>query len=502
MTTAAWAILYLVFYMAATAYLSWAGARKTQSFASYAASGAQLGIVPTALVAAACLTSTATFSINPGYVYSQGISALIGFSLPVAVGVTLAFFFLGPRLRETSVGPDGTIKVLTLPQWIGTRFESPRLRNLFAVLVLALVSYAVLILVGASHVMAAIVGIPFWLASVLIMVFVVAYTAIGGTHAHASTNVIKGGLLCFAACTMGGLAAYKLWGGAHPAIAAVQAADPKLLSVFREGSKLFSGPLDVFVFPLVIGFALACQPHILVKALYVADPRAVRRVALIVGALFLTLGAPALLVGLAARADLGDALLKTQDKAVSTWIAAAFPAPLAGLLGVIMIAVAIGTLNALLLSLGSGFAHDVARPLVARFTGRASSDASALAWGRFGTVIVGIVVLAISCSEPRNVWVGSVVGVYALVAAACPAVVAGCLGAPRSPAAFVGVAAFVGPIVHLALFFSGVSGNPNATGSAGIVAALAIVTLGHVVASRRVAAKNAAAPVTETLVTV
>jgi len=312
---ALWASLFLVLYVLITAWLTRRGAKQTSSFAAYAASGAQIGVIPTALVAAACLTSTATFSINPGFVYAEGLAAFVAFSLPVAIGVTLAFVTLGPRLRETSVGPDGTIKVLTLPEWVGRRFESPRLRSLFAVLVLALFSYAILILVGASYVASATLGVPVGAASVAIMTFVVAYTTIGGTAAHASTNAVKGALLLFAACAMGGAAAVALFRGPEPAIATLQAADPKLLGIFREGSARFANPLDVLVAPLVIGFALACQPHILVKVLYVRDPKTVRKTGFVTGAIFLALGAPALLSGLAARAALGAAV--KQDAATS-----------------------------------------------------------------------------------------------------------------------------------------------------------------------------------------
>ncbi|HZU98848.1 MAG TPA: hypothetical protein VFF73_19230, partial [Planctomycetota bacterium] len=384
------------------------------------------------------------------------------------------------RLRETSAGPDGTIKVLTLPEWVGRRFESPRLRSLFAVLVLALFSYAVLVLVGASYVASATLGIPVGLATIVIMAFVVAYTAIGGTAAHASTNVVKGGLLLFAACAMGGLAAATLFTGLHPDVEKLRAADPQLLSLWREGSTMFGGPLSVLLFPLVMGFALACQPHILVKVLYVKDPRSIRRTGLATGLLFLALGAPALLSGLAARASLGDAL--KQDRAASAWVASAFPAPIAALVGVIMIAAAIGTLNALLLALGSTFAHDVARPLTAKITGRASKESSALLWGRVATVFVGLLVVAVAYDPPKLVWVTGVMGVYALVAAACPAVLVGCLRGTRAPAWAIGLAAIVGPATHAVLYATGVSANPNATGAAGVVAGLAIALTGRAIA--------------------
>jgi SSS family solute:Na+ symporter/sodium/pantothenate symporter len=482
-TLATWAALYLVVYVVATAWLTRRGAKKTSTFAAYAASGAQLGVLPTALVAAACLTSTATFSINPGYVYKDGIAALIGFSLPVAIGVTLAFFFLGPRLRETSVGPDGAIKVLTLPEWVGRRFDSPKLRSYFAVLVLLLFFYAVLVLAGASYIASAILDVRIGVATTIIMAFVVAYTAIGGTHAHATTNVVKGSLLVLAAATMGGLAAYKLFSGAHPAIDTLRATDPQLLAAWREGSTLFATPYAVFLFPLVMGFALACQPHILVKVLYVKDPAAVRKTGLATGALFLCLGAPALLTGLAARAELGAAV--KSDAVTSTWVSSAFPAPIAALLGVILIAVGIGTLNALLLALGSTFAHDVARPLASKIAGRPIAESSALTWGRAATVVIGALVVAVAYNPPAQVWITGSLGVYALVAGACPAVLTGCLRGAAAPAWIVGLAAVVGPLTHASLYLSGVSHNPNATGAAGVALGLTIALGGRALAVRR-----------------
>ena len=480
MTLPAYAALYLVVYVLATAFLARLGARKTGDFAAYAASGAQLSPLATALVAAACLTSTATFSINPGFVYKEGVSALLAFSLPVAIGVTLAFFFLGPRIRETSVGPDGTIRVLTLPEWVGRRFESPRLRSLFAVLVLLLFFYAVLVLAGAAYVASATLGVPVGAATIIIMVFVVAYTAIGGTHAHASTNVVKGALLLVAAIAMGTLAARRLFTGPAPEIQRLASVDPLLLVPFREGSALFSSPLHVLAFPLVMGFALACQPHILVKVLYVRDARAIRRTALATGALFLALGAPALLSGLAARAELGEAL--KQDRAASTWVAGAFPAPIAALVGTIMIAAAIGTLNALLLALGSTFAHDVVRPLAERFSGKAA--ASSLGWGRVATLGLGALVALVAYDPPKLVWLTGVTGVYALVAAACPAVIAGCMKG-RTPAWAIGAAAVLGPALHAGLYLFGVSPNPNATGTAGVALGLAIAVAGRAISSGR-----------------
>ena len=82
-------------------------------------------------------------------------------------------------------------------------------------------------------------------------------------------------------------------------------------------------------------------------------------------------------------------------------------------------------------------------------------------------------------------------GVYALVAAACPAVLVGCMRGTTAPAGFIGVAAILGPATHAALYWLGVSANPNVTGAAGVTVGLAVALAGRVYAGMRTAGAGA-----------
>lgn len=496
MTTAAWAIAFFAVYLIAIAYLSWKGAQKTSSFASFAAGGSDMGVFSTAVVAAAVLTSTATFAINPGLVYMEGLPALLGFSIPVALGIGAAFVVLGPRLRRTSVGPDGSIRVLTLPAWIGERFASSRVRSLYAILSLLLFSYSVLILVGAVNVSVATLGLAnvehgAGYATFGLVTIVLLLTVFGGTHAHASTNYAKGLLLLGTA----GLFAWRA--GSHfaandgAAWTALHQTDSKLFDLTREGSVFFSDQASVFFYPLVIGFALACQPHIIVKALYVKDAKALPKVGVATGTLFCLLGIPALFAGLAAKSALATAV--KPDQAVATWVATTFPAGLAGLVGVVLVAVGIGTLNALFLALGTTVANDVVAP-IARLVnqGKSPEPSSMLLAGRIATVVVAALTGIVAAYPPALIWPLGVSGVYAFAAAACPAVIAGCL--ERRPSArWIAASGISSALLFVALYdkvqtfafalFDAkpifVVKNPNLLGAAGVGLGLAIVLVGR-----------------------
>jgi len=487
MSTLGWSVLVFSAYVVALLAYGARGARGggiPATLASFAAGRSGLGALPIGFVTAACLASTATFAINPGFVYRHGISALLAFTLPVAAGIAAAFVLLADRFRETSLGPDGAPRLLTLPQWIGERFGSSRLRTLFSALTIGLFSYVVLVVVGSAYVVAQMLGIPVGAAAAGLVLVVVASTLAGGSAAHAAINVIQGALLAVAALVLGGTALVSLLSAGGASLETAVAADPSLLAPFRADAALFGDPAAVLLFPLVVGFALGCQPHVLAKALYARDRRgAAARAGIATAAIFVAISVGALLVGLAARADLGPGL--AQDRVAATWVAGTFPGPVAALLALALVVAGTSTLDGLLLALGTTFAHDLARPLLARGAASAAAlDRRVLVSSRGAAAVFGGLAALAAIDPPPLVWVTGALGVYALVAAACPAVIAGCLGASRPGARFVAAAAVIGPLVHVSLYASGLSPNPNATLAAGVLAGGAIVGAGRLAAAR------------------
>ena len=75
-------------------WLSWVGMRKTSSAASFAIGNKDMSPVLIGITLAASISSTATFVINPGFVYVHGVSAYIHFGVAGALGIMAALIVL------------------------------------------------------------------------------------------------------------------------------------------------------------------------------------------------------------------------------------------------------------------------------------------------------------------------------------------------------------------------------------------------------------------------
>ena len=182
---------------------------------------------------------------------------------------------------------------------------------------LLLFSYTVLILVGAMKITVATLGVSLLQADVLLVITVVGLTVAGGTYAHASTTYAKGILLLGVAGLFGWRATTNLLADHGAALDSLRAADPALLDPHPAGV----GPLleRVRGLPLSARDRLRARlpaPHPRQGPLR-EGPAQLPKVGWATGGLFLLLGAPALLVGLAARAQFGTGVL--QDDMVAKW---------------------------------------------------------------------------------------------------------------------------------------------------------------------------------------
>ncbi len=70
-----WALL--VFYLVATSALAWMGHKKTSDLESFALGKGDMNPIVVGITLASSIASSATFIINPGFVYAHGLSALI-----------------------------------------------------------------------------------------------------------------------------------------------------------------------------------------------------------------------------------------------------------------------------------------------------------------------------------------------------------------------------------------------------------------------------------------
>src|SRR5512132_3331999 len=156
MTTATLGWIAILAYFSITSLVAVRAARRTRSLSTYAVGDRNIPALVVGLSLAAQLTSVATFVVNPGLVYAFGLSALFGYGVAAGTGIMLGLTVMSKRFRR-----HGTrVQALTVPQWIGTRYESATLRAVFAVLSLGLVTFATLIIVALAVVFARLLALP------------------------------------------------------------------------------------------------------------------------------------------------------------------------------------------------------------------------------------------------------------------------------------------------------------------------------------------------------
>lgn len=439
----AWSLFAL--YLAATFWLAWLGHKRTKSFAEFALGKRDMGPWLTGMTLGACLASTATFVINPGFVYRWGLPALMALTVPLILGIFAGLFMLGPGFRRHGA------TAVTLPAWLGQRYGSEGLRVWFAALSLLHVFYMVLIVVGAALVMQHTMGVSYLTGVIVTVAVVFSYVFFGGTYAHAYTNTAQGAVMLVVAVLIAGAALLEL-GGPVAAADALRSQDASLVALTNPDSPFYRHWVEVLVVPFAIGFALVAQPHLLVKTLYLKDSKDMAKFTLVGGGCFVIFSL-VLLSGLAARVKLGADL--RQDAAAATWIAGAFPASMGAFVSVAVLAAAMSTLDGLLVAVSAIVGADlIGHPAVAAkmgITDEAGRQRAALNAGRAAVVALGVISFLVAWSPPALVGIFGTVGTYGLLVASLPALVWGVL-LRRPPSALgVGLASAIGLGVHLGI---------------------------------------------------
>lgn len=450
-----WAMF--IAYLLGTSVLAWIGHRRTKDIKSFAVGSGKMNPVVVGITLAASIASTATFVINPGFVYVHGVSALMHLGVAAALGVIVGLFSMSGGFRRIGQRTGA----LTLPQWMAQRYGSRGLAVLFAAVNLLSLSFVVLIVGGISIVMQQTLGLSNVESLVVIVGFVFSYVLVGGTYAHAYTNTMQGGIMVVISVLIvaSGLSLFSDGPGAF--LDSVAAQGPQLVEPVNPESPLFGNFFSVYVSGFVIGFALVCQPHIMTKALYVDSDRAVRKSLYVTVAVSLVFSA-LLLVGLYARATglPPEAFVNpetgafSQDRVMAVYLAQTFDPATLALVTVALLAAGMSTLDGILVALSSIIANDLVLPFAGkRFAGQ-SDDARARFAHRASQaalIVMGLAAFLIALDPPKLLGIFGQVGVYGIVAASAVPVLLGVLvpQAGRKAAFWTSIA---GLGTHLALY--------------------------------------------------
>lgn len=412
----AW-ILFII-YLLGTSVLGWLGHKKTSGFSSFAIGQGNMSPVFVGVTLAAATASAATFIINPGFVYVDGLAAFMHLGAGVYIGFTLMLIIMSFKFRQIGSGA----KALTIPDWIGKRFRSRAFSMYFAFLNLLSFAFIVLLVGGISIVMQSLLGVSNLVALLITLIFVTSYVLVGGTYAHVYTNLFQGALMIFVSLLVLGsglsLASFEEMS------VVLRNQDPQLLSWVHKGSDLFGDWYSVYVAGFCIGAALVCQPHILTKALYVESDRDVWRYILVFSIVFL------IFIGLLLSGFFAHLLLEPdqlldpatgefrQDLVMTKFLEQLFPDWLFTVISVVLLAAAMSTLDGLLVGISTIIANDLilnVLPDSEEEEGRKAQMKKAMLASQVVLLVLAVATFIVNLNPPKLLGIFGQVGVYGLV---------------------------------------------------------------------------------------
>lgn len=455
--------LLLAGYVALTFYLSIKGMKKTTGLKSFSIGSGDMPAWVVGITLASSIASSATFIINPGFVYKHGISAILHYGPSAFCGMLAAFFLFGKKFREHGMSSGA----ITLPNWLYLRFGHRPLSILFAILNLLSVTFVVLILVGSSILLTSMFGVDQKTSLVLILLFVFSYILMGGTYAHAYTNTFQGIMMGIISLSLFGVGFYY-YGG--QIIESVTTSADAYWAPINEASNLYNSVFSIFTSAFLITFALMLQPHIISKFLYVKEDKDYKpfiKVTLITGLVFGMI----LWVGLFAKVS--GLEIARQDAALVVWINTFFTSTIGqlfkGFVFISLLAAGMSTLDGILVSLSSMVVSDLMIPVLKY------DDKKALNLSRYVLIGIGIISLALAWNPPKLVGLFAQKGVYALAVMSVGPVLLGVLTQARPSLAFLLSLTVLPGIFHFVLLDGVGIANPSVTAGYAIIFSFTLV---------------------------
>ncbi|GAB4328801.1 MAG: sodium/pantothenate symporter [Calditrichia bacterium] len=445
--------------------------RFQKSFESFAVGSRTDSPIFVGLSLAANMTSAATFVINPGLVYLYGLSGFWGYAVAAPLGIFSALIVMSKRFRK--IGDE--FRVLTIPQWIGERYQSRGLRIFFAFLSLLQITFIVLIAVGITVVLAKVLNVPYQLILGIILIFTLTYIAIGGASIHILTNSLQGVIMITVAVLLLFSGPFFSHIGLGELFQKLSAIDPNLVRPVNPQSILFRDFFEVFVANFIVGIAIICQPHILSKALYLRSERDVNAylaTTVTVASLFFFV----LFAGLYARVALTGQVLPP-DQSMAAYIQQVFPAPVLAIVSLGILAAGFSTLEGLFLALSTIFSLDFLKQVFRKRFEGATEEANrrVLKVSRIFLVVLAVVVYFLSIEQIENPSLSVAIfaqnGVYGLFVASFWPIFLG-IFARKVKTWIPAVAAVTGLIIHFGMYYGKIthySSNP------GVCAAVALL---------------------------
>lgn len=350
------AAVLFVCYTAILLYIGYDGYRKTDVLDDYAVGSGRIKAWWIGLSFGATYASANMFIGVPGFAYSAGTPALWWIS--VFTGLPFIGIVLVAK-RFYRFGDIGDQRDITLPDWLGTRFNSPFLRVASGVISLLLSFYVAGQVIGAGTMFNRVFDIPYFAGIIISAVIAAVYVAGGGMRSTILTDLIQS-IIMMAIAIAVFVSGVWMFGGLNfmPTVISQVAANGGNTGMYTTDTLtgLFGGPIPALAIGwLAITFIFL--PHLMNRVLTVQNERELKEFVLFSGIGLFFMSALMEWAGLYAFAI--NPGLEFADAAVPMYVSRAFPNVVAILITVGLISAILTTTDSLLQGIGSIIGNDV-----------------------------------------------------------------------------------------------------------------------------------------------
>ena len=324
----------------------------------------------------------------PTSIYALGIGQA-WIAIGLAVGYTLSWIFVAPRLRKFSIVSGDAI---TIPQYLSNRFmaKSYALQVICALIfLLAYTVYAASSIKACGTLFNKVIGMNEVSAMYLSAIIIVSYTFLGGFSAVCWTDFFQGMLI------LGAMLIAPIF--------ACAVLEPGVTGVIPKGfaDKFVSdaeywkiGNWKTIVSGFGWGLGYFGMPHIIIRFMSIKSQKTLKKSS-IIGILWtLFIVAFATAIGIIGRKCFGfEAEVVSKEIIFVHIVRTIFPGMLSGILLSAVLAAAMSTADSQLLAASSSFSSDLYKPVIRR--GK-TSDQELLWNGRLVVLIVALAALLIA----------------------------------------------------------------------------------------------------------
>lgn len=387
-------IIVLIVYLGILAALALWSRRETHTLSGYYLAGKKLPYWVVAFSTNATGESGWLLLGLSGMGYAVGVQAywvVVG----EVLGIAASWWIIARRLKKFGDETDA----ITVPDVLAAKFEDKwhLIRGIAVVIILVMVTaYVTAQMVATGKAFSSFLGMEYATGVIVGSIFIIGYTFVGGYKAVSYTDVVQGVLMLLGLIAVPA-AAIIASGGWGEVQSNLMLQDPALVDMFAvsDGGKPV---LIAIVSFIAIGLPFLGVPQLLIRFMSARDDTEIKKARIVSLGVLLIFTAGAVTAGVAGRAlfpGLDDA--ETIFPVISSNL---FPEIIAGMLLVVVLSAIMSTVDSLLLLASSSVVRDTYQKIM----GSTKSEEALSNYGKYVTVIIGAIAVALGIQEPRLIF--------------------------------------------------------------------------------------------------